>query len=101
LPAQEQRHWKGPAIAAQSRLLEPVTTLLSGWDMLTLLKSDAATRQIPVIVTATRAEKEQAFSNQADDFEFASAGRFCNRFWHVCATDSQSGKGVAQSTHTH
>jgi len=40
----------------------------------------------PVIVTATRAEKEQAFSNQADDFfEFASAAaglqqvlaRFC------------------------
>jgi len=57
--AQEQRHWKSPAIAAQSRLLEPLLPLLSGWDVLTLLKSDA-TRQIPVIVTATRAEKEQA-----------------------------------------
>jgi len=26
IAAQEQRHWKGPAIAARSRLLEPVTT---------------------------------------------------------------------------
>ena len=48
--------------------LNPLLPLLSGWDVLTLLKSDMATCQIPVIVTATQAEKNQAFSNRADDF---------------------------------
>lgn len=48
--------------------LNPLLPMLSGWDVLTLLKSDAATSQVPVIVTATRAEKEQAFLNRADDF---------------------------------
>ncbi|MBV9386774.1 MAG: response regulator, partial [Chroococcidiopsidaceae cyanobacterium CP_BM_ER_R8_30] len=49
-------------------LLNPFLPLLSGWDVLTLLKSDPATSQIAVIVTATRAEREQAFLNRADDF---------------------------------
>lgn len=49
-------------------LLNPLLPLLSGWDVLTLIKSDAATNQIPVIVTTTRAEKDQAFSNRADEF---------------------------------
>lgn len=48
--------------------LNPLLPLLSGWDVLTLLKSDVQTRQIPVIVTSTRVEKEQAFSKRADDF---------------------------------
>lgn len=48
--------------------LNPLLPLLSGWDVLTLLKSDPATRQIPVVVTATRAEKEQALANRADEF---------------------------------
>ncbi|MEH2419601.1 MAG: ATP-binding protein [Nostoc sp.] len=48
--------------------LNPLLPLLSGWDVLTLLKSDTATRHIPVIVTATAAEKEQAFANRADGF---------------------------------
>ena len=48
--------------------LNPLLPLLSGWDVLTLLKSDAVTSQIPVIVTATRAEKEQALANRADGF---------------------------------
>ncbi|MEH2283275.1 MAG: ATP-binding protein [Nostoc sp.] len=48
--------------------LNPLLPLLSGWDVLTLLKSDTATRHIPVIVTATGAEKEQAFANRADGF---------------------------------
>lgn len=49
-------------------LLNPFLPLLSGWDVLTLLKSDPVTSQISVIVTATRAEREQAFLNRADDF---------------------------------
>ncbi|OLP17204.1 hypothetical protein BST81_17815 [Leptolyngbya sp. 'hensonii'] len=48
--------------------LNPLLPLLSGWDVLTLLKSDADTRHIPVVVTATRAEKEQADRHQADGF---------------------------------
>ncbi|MBW4619784.1 MAG: response regulator [Cyanosarcina radialis HA8281-LM2] len=49
-------------------LLDPLLPLLSGWDVLTILKSDAQTHHIPVIVTATLAEKETASKNQADDF---------------------------------
>ncbi|WP_224092942.1 ATP-binding protein [Nostoc sp. MS1] len=48
--------------------LNPLLPLLSGWDVLTLLKSDGATHHIPVIVTATGAEKELAFANRADGF---------------------------------
>jgi signal transduction histidine kinase/DNA-binding NarL/FixJ family response regulator len=48
--------------------LNPLLPLLSGWDVLTLLKSDTATRHICVIVTATGAEKDQAFANRADGF---------------------------------
>ncbi|WP_341527967.1 ATP-binding protein [Nostoc sp. UHCC 0302] len=48
--------------------LNPLLPLLSGWDVLTLLKSDSATRHISVIVTATGAEKEQAFANRCDGF---------------------------------
>ncbi|MBD1937863.1 ATP-binding protein [Microcoleus sp. FACHB-68] len=48
--------------------LNPVLPLLSGWDVLTLLKSDAGTCHIPVIVTATQAEKELATQNSAEGF---------------------------------
>ncbi|MBA3920291.1 MAG: hybrid sensor histidine kinase/response regulator [Nostocaceae cyanobacterium] len=48
--------------------LNPLLPLLSGWDVLTLLKSDGQTRQIPVIVMGTRAEKEHAVVNRADGF---------------------------------
>jgi signal transduction histidine kinase/DNA-binding response OmpR family regulator len=49
-------------------LLNPLLPQLSGWDVLTLLKSDAQTRHIPVLVTATQAEKQQAYQNKADGF---------------------------------
>jgi signal transduction histidine kinase/ActR/RegA family two-component response regulator len=52
----------------QAVLLNPCLPLLSGWDVLTLLKSDDQTCHIPVIVTAANAEKEQAASNRADGF---------------------------------
>nr|WP_275974457.1 hybrid sensor histidine kinase/response regulator [Argonema galeatum] len=48
--------------------LNPLLPLLSGWDVLTLLKASAQTQHIPVIVTATRAEKNYAYSKRADDF---------------------------------
>ncbi|WP_071518711.1 hybrid sensor histidine kinase/response regulator [Geitlerinema sp. PCC 9228] len=40
--------------------LNPLVPLLSGWDVLTLLKSQADTRHIPVVVTGTQVEKEKS-----------------------------------------
>jgi len=49
-------------------LLNPLLPQLSGWDVLTVLKSDAQTLHIPVLVTATQAEKQQAYHHKADGF---------------------------------
>ncbi|MFB2773308.1 ATP-binding protein [Pelatocladus sp. BLCC-F211] len=59
---------KARRLQPKAIFLNPLLPLLSGWDVLTLLKSDATTRHIPVIVTATAAEKEQVFANRADGF---------------------------------
>jgi len=48
--------------------LNPILPLLSGWDVLTLLKVDEETCHIPVVVTATRADREQTFQNGANAF---------------------------------
>ncbi|HEY9629253.1 MAG TPA: ATP-binding protein [Coleofasciculaceae cyanobacterium] len=48
--------------------LNPSLPLLSGWDVLTLLKVDDTTRQIPTVVTAMRMEKKLAYQNGADGF---------------------------------
>ncbi|NJN48893.1 MAG: response regulator [Alkalinema sp. RL_2_19] len=48
--------------------LNPVLPILSGWDVLTLLKAQAATQQIPVIVTAAHSDQSTAQQLQADDF---------------------------------
>jgi len=48
--------------------LNPLLPTLSGWDVLTLLKSNLETRHIPTIITATQADEEQAYRSQADDF---------------------------------
>lgn len=49
-------------------LLNPLLPLLSGWDVLILLKADEKTKTIPIFVTATRGEKQRAHNNGADDF---------------------------------
>ncbi len=59
---------KARRLQPKAIFLNPLLPLLSGWDVLTLLKSDDLTRRIPVIVTSTGAEKEQAFANRADGF---------------------------------
>ena len=59
---------KARRLQPKAIFLNPLLPLLSGWDVMTLLKSDALTRHIHVIVTATAAEKEQAFTKQADGF---------------------------------
>ncbi len=48
--------------------LNPVLPLLSGWDVLTLLKSSPTMRHIPVVITATQVEVEAATSSLADRF---------------------------------
>jgi CheY-like chemotaxis protein/anti-sigma regulatory factor (Ser/Thr protein kinase) len=59
---------KARRLQPKAIFLNPLLPLLSGWDVMTLLKSDVLTRHIHVIVTATAAEKEQAFNKQADSF---------------------------------
>jgi signal transduction histidine kinase/ActR/RegA family two-component response regulator len=59
---------KARRLQPKTIFLNPLLPLLSGWDVLTLLKSDSATRHIPVIVTATGAEKEHAYAHRADSF---------------------------------
>ncbi len=49
-------------------LLNPLLPTLSGWDVLTLLKADSQTKEIPVVVMGTRGDREQAYRNQADGF---------------------------------
>ncbi len=46
--------------------LNPQLPMLSGWDVLTLLKADAETRHIPVIMTMAHLEQEQAYRHPAD-----------------------------------
>ncbi|WP_444881960.1 ATP-binding response regulator [Limnofasciculus baicalensis] len=48
--------------------LNPLLPQLSGWDVLTILKSDIHTSHIPVLVTTTQAEKELALAHNADGF---------------------------------
>lgn len=48
--------------------LNPLLPLLSGWDVLTVIKTDRDIHQIPVIVTASRGEKEKALLYRADGF---------------------------------
>lgn len=48
--------------------LNPLLPSLSGWDVLILLKSEEETRSIPVIITATHAEQDQAYSCGAEGF---------------------------------
>ena len=59
---------KARRLQPQAIFLNPFLPLLSGWDVLTLIKSDGETRHIPVIITATAADKNQAYAKQADAF---------------------------------
>ena len=59
---------KARQLQPRAILLNPLLPLLSGWDVLTLLKADSQTKDIPVLVTATRADKKRAEQNNADGF---------------------------------
>ncbi len=48
--------------------LNPLLPLLSGWDVLTLLKASPKTQALPILVTGTHAEKKRAISSGARAF---------------------------------
>lgn len=48
--------------------LNPLLPTLSGWDVLTLLKAEPETRQIPVIITGTQGDRDQAYRMAANGF---------------------------------
>jgi len=48
--------------------LNPLLPQLSGWDVLTLLRSHGESHAIPVIITASRSERSKAFSHGASGF---------------------------------
>lgn len=48
--------------------LNPLLPLLSGWDVLTLLKTDVDTSEIPVFITATLGDKKRALKTASDGF---------------------------------
>lgn len=48
--------------------LNPLLPLLSGWDVLTLLKANQATASVPIVITAPVSEKHQALQQGADGF---------------------------------
>lgn len=89
---------KARRLQPKAVFLNPLLPLLSGWDVLTLVKSDPATRHIPLIVTATGAEKEQAFKNRADGFLSlpVQSQALAPLLESLCATPtiSQSGLGT-------
>ena len=93
---------KARRLQPKAIFLNPLLPMLSGWDLLTLLKSNAVTRHIPVIVTATQADKEQAFANRADEFlSLPVQQQALQQILVRCVIQiSQSGKGVVQSTRT-
>lgn len=49
-------------------LLNPLLPLLSGWDVLTLLKTDETTQDVPVVITGVRVERDHAYQTGADAF---------------------------------
>ncbi|ACK68158.1 histidine kinase [Rippkaea orientalis PCC 8801] len=59
---------KARQLSPYAILLNPLLPLLSGWDVLTLLKSDPETRTIPVFVTTSQGNQPFNEPNQADGF---------------------------------
>jgi len=49
-------------------LLNPVLPLLSGWDVLTLIKSHPRTQHIPVIITSNPEDKQKALQQGVEGF---------------------------------
>jgi signal transduction histidine kinase/DNA-binding NarL/FixJ family response regulator len=59
---------KARQLEPQAIFLNPLLPLLSGWDVLTLLKADGKTKAIPVIITATKSDKQKSQENGAEGF---------------------------------
>ncbi|HEY9663117.1 MAG TPA: ATP-binding protein, partial [Allocoleopsis sp.] len=77
--------------------LAPMLPMLSGWDVLTLLKADETTRHIPVVVTASRGDRAQAYQSGANfwldvPIQLQALQRCLERFTH------QAGENQERST---
>jgi signal transduction histidine kinase/ActR/RegA family two-component response regulator len=59
---------KARQLRPQKIFLNPLLPLLSGWDVLTLLKSDKQTKSIPIIVTANQSDQQKSQQCGADGF---------------------------------
>jgi signal transduction histidine kinase/CheY-like chemotaxis protein len=59
---------KARQLQPQILFLNPNLPLLSGWDVLTLIKADETTRHVRAIVMAGAEQQQQAQRNGADDF---------------------------------
>lgn len=59
---------KARQLQPQILLLNPHLPLLSGWDVLTLIKADETTRHLRAIIMAPVDQQQQAQRNDADDF---------------------------------
>ncbi|MEM8779350.1 MAG: hybrid sensor histidine kinase/response regulator [Cyanobacteria bacterium P01_G01_bin.49] len=59
---------KARQISPYAIFLNPLLPLLSGWDVLTLLKSDPQTQSIRVFVTETQGNNPLQLNNRADGF---------------------------------
>lgn len=59
---------KARQLQPQILLIDPNLPLLSGWDVLTLLKADETTRRLRAIVMAPADRQQQAQLNGCDDF---------------------------------
>lgn len=93
---------KARRLQPKAIFLNPFLPLLSGWDVLTLIKSDGETRHIPVIITATAADKDLAYSKQADAFLSLPVQRhllapLLDKFCSIPEETPRSGKGICDS----
>jgi signal transduction histidine kinase/ActR/RegA family two-component response regulator len=59
---------KARQLRPQMIFLNPLLPLLSGWDVLTLLKSDPQTKSIPIVVTANQSDRQKSQQCGADGF---------------------------------
>lgn len=77
--------------------LNPLLPTLSGWDVLTLLKAEPETKEIPIVVTGTRGDREQAHRNQADGFlAFPIVQKSLKQVLTQLTPDETSGMSIAE-----
>lgn len=59
---------KARRLQPRAIFINPILPMLSGWDVLTLLKTDPDTCELAVVIAATQGDKQRAFLHKADGF---------------------------------